>query len=88
MQQLNQIRLPAQEPTLQAILTYRNRIASNEKIIQALNIALKLEKQQFDQELTEFSKQLDERQKPLKDYFDILKQEIEKLQTCLNNEEV
>ncbi len=77
----------AQEPTSQAILAYRSRIASNEKIIQSLKIALKLEKDQLDPELIEFKKQAEATQKTLKNYFDILSQEIEKLQTALNEEE-
>ncbi len=77
----------AQEPTSQAILTYRNRIASIEKRIQALNIALNLEKEQLAQDLIEFNKQVDERERTLKNYFDIARQEIEKVQTYLNNQE-
>ena len=77
----------AQEPTSQAILTYRKRIASTEKRIQALTIALKLEKEQLAQDLTEFNQQVDEHQKTLNNNFSIVRQEIEKLQTYLTDKE-
>ncbi len=77
----------SQEPISQAILTYRSRIASTEKRIQALNTILKLEEEQFAQDVTEFNKAVDQQEKTLNNYFDILRQEIEKLQTYLTDKE-
>jgi uncharacterized protein YukE len=77
----------AQEPISQAILTYRTRIASTEKRIRALNTALKLEKEQFAQDLTELNKAVDQQEKTLNNYFGILRTEIEKLQTYLTDKE-
>jgi len=77
----------AQEAISQAILTYRSRIASSEKRIQALKIALKLEKEQLAQDLTELNKAVDQQEKTLNNYFGILRQEIEKLQTYLTDKE-
>lgn len=77
----------AQEPTSQAISTYRSRIASTEKRIQTLNIALKLEEEQLAKDLTEFNKAVDQQEKTLNNYFGILRHEIEKLQTYLTDKE-
>ena len=77
----------AQEPISQAILTYRSRIASTEKRIQALNTVLKLEEEQFAQDVTEFNKAVNQQEKTLNNYFDILRQEIKKLQTYLTDKE-
>jgi len=77
----------SEEPTLQAILTYRSRIANTEKIIQALNISLKIEKEKLAPDLMEFNKQIDEREKALKKYIDALRRESEKAQTYLNGKE-
>ena len=77
----------SQELISQAILTYRSRIASTEKRIQALNIVLKLEEEQFAQDVIEFNKAVDQQEKTLNNYFDILRQEIEKLQTYLTDKE-
>lgn len=75
-----------QEPTSQTILSYRNRITSTEKRIQSLNIALKLEKEQLTQDITELNKAVDQQQKTLNNYFDIVRQEIEKLQNFLKTD--
>jgi DNA repair exonuclease SbcCD ATPase subunit len=77
----------AQEQISQAILTYRSRIASTEKRIQALNTVLKLEEEQFAQDVTEFNKAVNKQEKTLKNYFDTLRQEIEKLQTYLTDKQ-
>jgi hypothetical protein len=73
------------ESTLQAILSYRSRIESTEKIIQALTSAIKIESEQLTHDLTEFKKQINEREKTLQNYYDILRQEIEWLENYLNN---
>jgi ribosomal protein L7/L12 len=77
----------SEELISQAILTYRSRIASTEKRIQALNTVLKLEEEQFDQDVTEFNKAVDQQEKTLNNYFGILRKEIGKLQTYLTDEE-
>jgi hypothetical protein len=73
------------ELTLQAILSYRSRIASAEKIIQSLNIAIKLESEQLTHDLMQFKKQTNEREKTLQNYLDTLRQEIEWLENYLND---
>ena len=69
----------------QLIVNYLTKISSANERIQALEAELKIEKEQLNKEITGLTKTLDEQERTVKNYFDSIRQEIEKIK--INNKE-
>jgi chromosome segregation ATPase len=72
-----------QEPTLENALTQLNAVSNTSKRVQALKTILKSERVQLDQDLQELTKNVEEREKALKNYFDYIRNEINELKSHL-----
>jgi hypothetical protein len=67
------------ELVLKAMSTHQNRISSLVKRTEALKLVLKLEKEQLGEDFEELNKAVDDQEKTIKNHFNTVREEIEKL---------
>ena len=74
-----------QEPTLENALTQLDAVSNTSKRVQALKTILKSERVQLDQDLHELTKNVEEKEKALKNYYDYIRNEINELKSHLTD---
>ena len=69
----------------QKIVDQLTKISSANQRVQALESELKIEKDQLNKEISTLTQTLEEQEKAVKNYFDLIRQEIAKITPTSNN---
>ena len=82
------IEILAQQSGLQPLATQLSTISSAAQRIEALQTALRMEKQQLAKDIADFTKTVDEQEKAITIYFETIRQEMKRLGTYIGDKNI
>jgi len=80
------IELLAQQAGLQPLATQLSTMSSTAQRIEALQTALRMERQQLAQDIADLTETVDEQEKAIMRYFETVRQEMKRLGTYINDQ--
>lgn len=81
------VEILAQQAGLQSLAEQLSDMSSTTKRIEALQAALKVEREQLAREMADVNKTVEEQEKAVKQYFEAVRQQTEKMRSYLNDQE-